>query len=111
MTAQRLGPGEGAREALRAGAYAYLRLIRLAAWQKSIQPRKAITFQLKIKKKKKALHRTGKKNESVYSNVNFLELFLMCTVFKVFIEFVIILHLFYVLLLGQEACDQILLAP
>ena len=64
-----------------------------------------------FKKTQNALHRTGKKNESVYSSVNFLELFLVCTLFKVFIEFVIILRLFYVLLLGQEAYDQILLAP
>ena len=37
--------------------------------------------------------------------------FWMCTIFKVFVEFVTMLRLFYVLLLGQEACDQILLAP
>ena len=35
----------------------------------------------------------------------------MCTIFKVFVEFVTILCLFYVFLLGQEAYDQILLAP
>ena len=43
--------------------------------------------------------------------IQMLTFFWMCTIFKVFVEFVTILCLFYVFLLGQEAYDQILLAP